>query len=192
MGGHNAKVNAVTSVGRREGDSASAEIDERMTALVGENADFVWRTLRRLGIGDADVDDALQEVFLVVLRRLSEYQDRGLLRPWLFTISRQVASHYRRGRSRAEQRHRGLIVDVTFEDPHEILARREAVEVVGSFMEELDEPQRVVFYLAEIEGMTAPEIAAAIGVGLNTVYARLRLARKRFEKSIARQARGED
>jgi RNA polymerase sigma-70 factor (ECF subfamily) len=190
-GGHLVEVTAVTSARRRNGSSESSEVIERLTDLVSENADFIWRSLRRMGVGDADVDDALQEVFLVVFRRLKDYEDRGLLRPWLFAISRQVASHYLRGRSRAERRHRGLIVEVTSEDPHEIVARREAVDIVGSFLEELDEPQRVVFYLAEIEGMTAPEIAAATGVRLNTVYARLRLARKRFEKAVERKTRRE-
>ena len=59
--------------------------------------------------------------------------------------------------------------------------------MVRSFLDELDEPQRIVFYLADIEGLTAPEIVAAVGVNLNTVYARLRLARKRFERAMARQ-----
>jgi RNA polymerase sigma-70 factor (ECF subfamily) len=182
--GHNERVIPVTSAGRRDGGAEPSALAERMTALVSENADFVWRSLRRLGVADSDVDDALQEVFLVVYRRFPDYEDRGLLRAWLFAISRQVASHYHRGQSRTEQRHRGLIVDVTAQDPHEIVARREAVAIVSSFLQELEEPQRVVFYLAEVEGMTAPEIAAAIGVRLNTVYGRLRLARKRFERAV--------
>jgi len=183
--GHNQWVIPVTSAGRGDLASAPTELAQRMTVLVSENADFVWRSLRRLGVADADVDDALQEVFLVVYRRIADYEDRGLLRAWLFAISRQVASHYHRGQTRTEQRHRGLIVDVAAQDPHEIVARREAVGIVSSFLQELDEPQRVVFYLSEVEGMTAPEISAATGVGLNTVYGRLRLARKRFERAVA-------
>jgi RNA polymerase sigma-70 factor (ECF subfamily) len=179
-------VHPVTSAGRREGSEPEG-LAERMSALVSQNADFVWRSLRRLGVADSDVDDALQEVFLVVYRRIATYEDRGLLRAWLFAISRQIANHYHRGQSRTERRHRGLMADVTVEDPHEIVSRREAVELVSSFLEELDEPQRVVFYLAEVEGMTAPEIAAATGAGLNTVYGRLRLARKRFERTVERR-----
>jgi RNA polymerase sigma-70 factor (ECF subfamily) len=71
---------------------------------------------------------------------------------------------------------------VTHEDIEDVLSRREAVEAVSNFLDELDEPQRQVFYLADVEGMTAPEISAALGVKLNTVYGRLRLARKRFEQ----------
>ncbi len=65
------------------------------------------------------------------------------------------------------------------------MARREAEQIVGSFLESLEEPQRMVFYLADIEGLTAPEIAAALEVNLNTVYGRLRQARKRFEQLVA-------
>ncbi len=49
----------------------------------------------------------------------------------------------------------------------------------------------MVFYLSDIEGLTAPEIATALDVNLNTVYGRLRLARKRFERALALRARGE-
>jgi RNA polymerase sigma-70 factor (ECF subfamily) len=156
-----------------------------------QHADFVWRSLRRLGVPLADVDDALQEVFLVVYRRVGEYEDRGLIRAWLFAISRQVASHYHRAANRAENRHRRLVVDATAPDLEEEMARREAGRLVTAFLEELEEPQRLVFYLADIEGMTAPEIAAALGANLNTVYGRLRLARKRFERALSERQRGE-
>jgi len=80
------------------------------------HADFVWRSLRRLGVPAADADDALQEVFLVVHRRLADYEDRGFMRAWLFSISRQVSSHYRRSTKRSEERHRGLITSATAPD----------------------------------------------------------------------------
>jgi RNA polymerase sigma-70 factor (ECF subfamily) len=164
---------------------------ERIAQLFSLHADFVWRSLRGLGVPDADAEDAAQEVFLIVYRRLADYEDRGLLRAWLFSISRQVASHYRRGASRADRRHRALIADTADHDVEELLARREAAELVNAFLNELDEPQRTVFFLADIEGLTAPEIAAALGIKLNTVYGRLRLARKRFEKAVAKQEPGE-
>lgn len=181
--------------------SANAQADARPTgttrdpaALIAElfsqHADFVWRSLRGLGVPDADAEDAAQEVFLVVHRRLAEYEDRGMLRAWLFSISRQVASHYRRGASRADRRHRALIADIAGHDVEELFARREAASLVNAFLNELDEPQRTVFFLSDVEGMSAPDIAAALGVKLNTVYGRLRLARKRFEKIVAKQESG--
>ena len=166
----------------RQDDSPAAA---RIARIFSEHADFVWRSLRRLGVGAADVDDALQEVFLVVHRRLAQYEDRGLMRAWLFSISRQVSSHYHRGLKRSEARHRGLVLTSNPADPEEALARREAERLVNAFLEELDEPQRLVFCLADIEGLTAPEIASALDVNLNTVYGRLRQARKRFEHLLA-------
>ena len=175
---------------RREIDTVMPPLSQQFAALFTQHADFVRRSLRRLGVPASDVDDALQEVFLVVHRRIADYEDRGLLRAWLFAISRQVASHYHRGTSRAENRRRGLIIDAASPDLEELLARREAEEVVTRFLDELDEAQREVFCLSDIEGLTAPEIVVALGLNLNTVYGRLRLARKRFEKFIAAQDRG--
>jgi RNA polymerase sigma-70 factor (ECF subfamily) len=171
---------------RREEGMKESPSDEQLRTIFQQYSDFVWRSLRRLGVQDADVDDALQEVFLVVYRRISEYEDRGLMRAWLFTIARQVASHHHRGNARTDLRHRALVVDASSPDLEEIVARREAQEVVRTFLEGLDEPQRMVFLLSDVEGMSAPEIAAALGANLNTVYGRLRLARKRFERAVER------
>jgi RNA polymerase sigma-70 factor (ECF subfamily) len=162
----------------------------RIARIFSDQADFVWRSLRRLGVPIADVDDAVQEVFLVVYRRIADYEDRGFMRAWLFSISRQVSSHYHRGVKRAEERQRGIVVGVTAPDVEEIVARREAEELVNSFLDELKEPQRSVFYLSDIEGLTVPEIAAALDVNLNTVYGRLRQARKRFEGLLTRTQDG--
>jgi RNA polymerase sigma-70 factor (ECF subfamily) len=169
---------------RRDESSSAAQV----ARVFSEHADFVWRSLRRLGVPTADVDDALQEVFLVVHRRIAEYEDRGLMRAWLFSISRQVSSHYHRGVKRSEARHRGLVISTTAPDLEEVVARREAEQLVSAFLDELDEPQRLVFYLSDIEGLTAPEIASALAANLNTVYGRLRQARKRFEQVVAAQA----
>jgi RNA polymerase sigma-70 factor (ECF subfamily) len=169
------------------GDPAAARISEVFSA----HAEFVWRSLRRLGVPAADVDDALQEVFLVVHRRIAEYEDRGFMRAWLFSIARQVSSHYHRGVKRTEARHRGLVISATAPDLEEIVALREAERVVTAFLDQLDEAQRLVFFLSDIEGLTAPEIAAALDVNVNTVYGRLRKARKRFERVVAERAERE-
>ena len=176
---------------RRDEDRTMSAPSQQIADIFAQHADFVWRSLRRLGVQTADVDDAVQEVFLVVYRRAADYEDRGLVRAWLFSISRQVASHYHRAASRTENRHRRFVADASSPDLEDLMARREAGRLVTAFLEELDEPQRMVFYLSDIEGMTAPEIAAALGANLNTVYGRLRLARKRFERACAQHAQGE-
>jgi len=156
------------------------------------HADFVWRALRRQGVPDADVEDAVQEVFLVVYRRVAEYEDRGSIRAWLFTISRQVASHHRRSASRRDRKERALFDEPAAQpDTMDARERAEAVSVVNDFLAEIGEEQAMVFYLVEIEGLTAPEVASSLNVNLNTVYGRLRLARKRFESMLASRAKQE-
>jgi len=160
-------------------------------SIFQEHSGFVWRALLRLGVPTGDADDALQEVFLVVHRRLADYKDQGHMRAWLFSISRQIASHYHRAQKRRHERERYSIEHSAHLDQHEVLARREAEHLVNSFLERLDEPRRLVFYLSDIEGLPAPEIAGALGMNLNTVYGRLRQARARFEEAIQAFGRGE-
>ena len=152
------------------------------------HATFVWRVLRRLGVPDADADDAVQDVFLVVHNKLVAYEERGSMRAWLFTISRQVASHRRRSAARRDRTQAGLPEAELPENPHDAAMRREAVALVHDFLAELDESQAMVFYLSDVEGMTAPEIADSLAVKLNTVYGRLRVARQRFEQFVERRS----
>jgi len=157
------------------------------------HADFVWRALRRLGLSPADAEDALQEVFLVVYRRLDQYEERGAMRAWLFAISRQVVNHYRRGSARSERKHQAIaFAQPVQHDPHDAFVRGESVALVRDLLSELSEPQATVFWLAEIEEMTMPEVAAALGINLNTAYARLRLARKRFERMLRERSLGRE
>src|SRR5262245_29247576 len=66
-----------------------------------QHADFVWRTLRRLGIPDAEARDAVQDVFLLIHQHLAEFQGRSTLKTWIFAISRSVARQRRLGARRA-------------------------------------------------------------------------------------------
>ncbi len=153
-------------------------------SLFREHASFVARVLSRLNVPPADVDDALQEVFLVVARKLEHYEDRGSVKAWLFTIARQVAMHARRSHGRSEQRKAQALLaaeGASVPTPEERAAHRQAAELVRWALSQIDPDQAMVFYLAEIEGFTVPEIAASLDVNLNTVYGRLRLSRKRME-----------
>jgi RNA polymerase sigma-70 factor (ECF subfamily) len=151
------------------------------------HAEFVWRVLRRQGVPEEDVEDAVQEVFLAVHGRLDEYEERGAIRAWLFTISRQVGNHYRRSAARRDRKQRAVMMApvVSPKDPHTLAQHNEAVSLVHDFLATLGADQAMVFYLSEVEGMSAPEVSAALSVNLNTIYARLRLARKRFEQMLS-------
>jgi RNA polymerase sigma-70 factor (ECF subfamily) len=149
-------------------------------SLYAEHFDFVWRTLRRLGVFPDLLDDATQEVFLVVHRRLPEYRPRWSPRSWLFAIARRVASDYRRS---ARRKGHGLPLHDSLpapaqEGPHAGALRAEAARVVHEFLDTLDQDRREVFVLAELEQMTAREIAALLDANQSTIYSRLGSARR--------------
>lgn len=146
----------------------------------------VWRTLHRLGVSRAQLDDAAQDVFVVVYRRLAEFDGRSL-RGWLYAIAVRVASDYRR---RLWQR-RSMPLSESVVDPAPDPGRAselgESVRLLHELLGELSDDQRVVFVLGELEQLTAPEIAKALEVNLNTVYSRQRAARARFEAALLRR-----
>jgi RNA polymerase sigma-70 factor (ECF subfamily) len=154
---------------------------------------FVWRSARRLGTPEESIDDVVQEIFLVVHRRLPEFEGRSSLKTWLFGIVLNIVRAHRRS-LRTKQPH---VIDAerradpeTLSDagprPDEILSKAEAARVVDALLEALDDDKREVFVLAELEQLAAPEIAAALGIPVNTVYSRLRLARQDFATAAAR------
>jgi RNA polymerase sigma-70 factor (ECF subfamily) len=161
-------------------------------AIYDEHADFVWRSIRRLGLDEAAADDALQEVFLVVHRRRADFEGRSSLRTWLFGIAIGVVRNHRRSRRRkridasvgAEAALERVGGEVS--SPHDHAARSEAVAVLYRLLGELTDDQREVFVMAELEQMRGTEIAEATGINLNTVYTRLKAARRDFNAAVRR------
>jgi RNA polymerase sigma-70 factor, ECF subfamily len=154
-------------------------------SVYAEHFRAVWRTLRRLGVAPAQLDDAVQDVFLVVHRRLPEFDGRSL-RGWLYAIAVRVASDHRR--NAAHQRTVPLseaLIDPA-PDPARTSELSASVRLLHELLAELDERQRTVFVLGELEELSVPEIAEALGENLNTVYSRLRAARARFEAALRR------
>ena len=150
-------------------------------ALYTEHFNFVWRSLRRLGVHPSWVEDAAQDAFLVVHRRLSDLRPDASAKAFLFGIALRVARDYRR---RAQRKH-AISLDVekevsTASSPFDRAAKAQAVRKLEAFLATLDEDRAAVFVLSELEGMTAPEISQALGANQNTVYSRLRTARERF------------
>ena len=175
----------------RPGDRVALPLAMKFDDVYETHFAFVWRTLRRLGVPESAADDAVQDVFVVVHRRLADFEGRSSLRTWLFGIAARVASDHRR----ALRRKGGLHEEVSAElpdaspGPHESAARSEAVRRLEQVLDLLDDDRRAVFVLADLEQLTAPEIAAALGVNVNTVYTRLRAARDDFNRALARQLR---
>ena len=159
--------------------------------------DFAWRTARRLGTPEANLDDVVQEIFVVAYRRLGEFEGRSSIKTWIYGIVFNVVRAHRR---ELGAKHPHALVDEGQSDPElisddgdgpdERAAQREAARFLTDFLESLDDDRRDVFVLAELEQLSAPEIAAVVNAPLNTVYSRLRLARGEFTKAVARhQAR---
>jgi len=157
------------------------------------NLDFVWRAVRRMGVRAADADDVVQEVFVIVHRRLAEFEGRAQIKTWVFKILVHVVRHY----WRTHQRKPG---DQATEEPADMqaltadheqgpaatLERVEALRILDRLLATLDEDKREVFVLAEIEQMTAAQIAEIVEANVNTVASRLRTARQEFEKALLR------
>lgn len=158
-----------------------------LKALYEAHFDFVWRSVKHLGVADATLDDAVQDVFVVVHRRLHEFAQRSSPRTWLFGIALRVARDYRRARGRRERflDAFGRKPEPPSISPYEHTVLAEAGRMLRDFLDTLSEEQRAVFILADVEQMTAPEIADALGVNLNTVYSRLRAARAAFNRIAA-------
>jgi len=152
---------------------------------------YVWRCLRSLGVLDAHLDDALQDVFLVVQRKLPEFDGGVQLRTWLYAIALRIARKYR-DRARREPTsldgERESQPELVLEHSGEGAAlQSERLALAHAALSSLSDEQREVFVLARVEQMSAPEIASIVGIPLNTVYSRLRAARLAFEAEVARR-----
>jgi RNA polymerase sigma-70 factor, ECF subfamily len=152
------------------------------------HADFVWRTLARLGVAEADSMDAVHEVFLLVHRHLARFEGRSSLRTWLFALCRTVARDARR-RARRDR----LLFAEEDEDAIDLRAdvaraqeNRERVELLEQLLATMESSQRNVFILFELETMTGEEIADVLSIPLGTVYSRLTLARRSFRQALER------
>ena len=159
---------------------------ERLRVIYDTHYPFVRRSLRFLGVPEQDIRDAMQNVFLVVIRRLGEFEERSSMQTWLFGIAVRVAHASRRARIRIERLEQTFVPPTPPSVPEDAVAHREAAAVLEQLLNELDDNQRAVFVMADLEGMRAHEIAEALDVKLNTVYSRLRLARAKFERGLAR------
>jgi RNA polymerase sigma-70 factor (ECF subfamily) len=181
--------------GSRSFDPVEAPDLSRVAALYREHHAFVWRVLRRCGVPEADLDDAVQDTFLVLVRRLDDFDGRAAITTWLYAVAVRVASTRRRSHTREDARRRnaGAGVHATRAiDPEAELSRVEAARVLDDLLEELDDSKRTVFVLADLEGVRVPEISRILGVNVRTIHSRLRLARERFGAALERRHARDD
>ncbi|MBC8071516.1 MAG: sigma-70 family RNA polymerase sigma factor, partial [Deltaproteobacteria bacterium] len=150
------------------------------------HAPLVRHALQRFGIGPESLDDAVQDVFLVLVRRGADFDRERSPINWLWGIARGVASTHRRTRARRQKLHGALLEHDTPSScgADEAWARARAAELVTRFAARLTPELREVFVRVEVHGESGPELAAALGLNLNTAYARVRAVRLRFEAEL--------
>ncbi|HET9934217.1 MAG TPA: sigma-70 family RNA polymerase sigma factor [Polyangiaceae bacterium] len=183
---------AIRHFARPVPSAASATEPPELGEIYEAHFDFVWRSLRRLGVPEAEVEDAVHDVFLIAHRKLPEFEGKSTHKTWLFAIALRVAQNQRRslGRRRVADVDADAVADAEA-SPDVQTERSRGIELGMRLLNELDQDKRVVFILAELEQLPASEIGAALGIPLFTVYSRLRAARRAFEAALARErARG--
>jgi len=156
-------------------------------AIFNAESSYVWKTLKRLGVPDRDLEDIAHDVFMTVHRRFDDYDTTRPIRPWLFGISYRTASRYR-DLARNQREVMGDTVEVVDETPtaEEQLVAHQARQLLTKALDAVDFDQRAAFVMHDIDGYSVPEIATALSIPLNTVYSRLRLARERIKGSLQR------
>ncbi len=156
--------------------------------MVDEHIDAIARVLRRLGVPDGDVDDAVQQVFLTASRRMDEIAERAE-RAFLYKTALHVAAHARRSvarrRETADEDGADALVD-SGPSAEELIDRRRAARMLEEVLGGMAEDLRAVFVLFEVEQLSVPEIAALIDVPVGTAASRLRRAREDFRERVAR------
>lgn len=177
------------------GISSKPEVSvSSFTKIYNEYFDFVWRNARRLGVPESSADDVVQEVFIVVQRRLPDFDGRAHIRAWIFGILAHVARHYRRSYQRKGAHCISLDQDKAYQAPNATdestpsahLERAELARLMERLLGQLDENKRTLLVLSELEEWTLREIAEYLGSNINTIYSRLRVAKREFERLYKR------
>jgi RNA polymerase sigma-70 factor (ECF subfamily) len=182
-------VASVFSIGRAAEGAPTPTLDR----IHEDHADFVYRSLQRLGVREGDLEDAMQDVFVVVHKKLHTFDGAARVTTWLYGICIRVAAAHRR---RAHVRRERASADVGDErspdsrpDPEAAALQKQARERFVLVLDALPEERRAVFVMFEVEGLSAVEIAAMLGVPVGTVYSRLSVAREEFTAAALRLER---
>jgi RNA polymerase sigma-70 factor (ECF subfamily) len=181
---------------------ADAGLPGTLAQVYQQHIDFVWRNARRLGMSSVSADDVVQDVFMVVQRRLGDFDiGTGSMRSWLFGILLRVVHDHRRSHRRKTKRwvsleQYGAQAEQALgypPTPSDLAERSERVRLVDALLDQLEAEQRTLIVLAELEQWTIPDIARHFGCDVKVVYSKLRNARRQFEKVYRRatEQRGE-
>jgi RNA polymerase sigma factor (sigma-70 family) len=144
---------------------------------------FVWATARRLGVPPAILEDVVQDVFLTAFRRLDQLRFEVSARAWLHGVTRKIAARHRRTAARLSRRLAALAsAPRSLQGPPQ--DRLAAAQQLDRLLTRLGERTRTVFEMAELLGMSGPEIAGELGIPVSTVYSRVRIAREQLVREL--------
>ncbi|HHH12165.1 MAG TPA: sigma-70 family RNA polymerase sigma factor [Sorangium sp.] len=185
----------VAATGPQRSARPEAETLPPFEALYDQHVDFVWRAARRLGVAAAQLEDVVQEVFLVVHRRRDSFDGTSALRTWLYGITLNVVRNARR-RDRRKPLDGSDEAVVVLERapsserlrPDVMVERKRDGEMLERVLASLPVSLREVLVMAELEQLSGPEIACITGLKTATVYGRLRTARVKLNAAAARMA----
>jgi RNA polymerase sigma-70 factor (ECF subfamily) len=176
-------------------DSEPSEACDSPEQAFEQHFSMVWRSLRRLGVPESSLDDASQDVFLVLHRRWADFQHQSSLRTWIYGILLRVASDHTRRARRERARwsaEEAPELESPADAPDQLYQQREAALLLRFALAQLEDKERQILVLIDLEERSVVEAADALGINLNTAYSRLRRARQSFEKALrAAQARRE-
>jgi RNA polymerase sigma-70 factor (ECF subfamily) len=171
-----------------------SELPRDAADIAARHGDFVWRTLQRLGVPEADLDDVYQEVMIVVHRQLGAFEGRSKTTTWLYAICVRVASTYRRLAWFRRERPTFELPERASPDagPDELLGDAEERRALREVLDLMVPEKRAVFVMFELDEMPCDEIAQIVGVPIGTIHSRLHAARQDFQGALRRwQARHE-
>jgi RNA polymerase sigma-70 factor (ECF subfamily) len=177
--------------------SRDSGLPESLAQIYDEHFDFVWRNARRLGVPEASADDVTQDVFMIVQRRMADYDGRASMQAWIFGIVVRVVGNHRRSYRRKGARTLPLEFEASRgvsassePTPVEHLERAERAGLLEQLLEKLDEEKRALLILSELEDWTLKELAELYDSNINTIYSRLRVAKCAFERAYLRAQAG--
>ena len=170
--------------------SAAEALDASRRASYRKHFPMVLRTLRRLGVPPSELEDALQDVFVVLFRRWSDFEGRSEFETWIYGIVLRVAKDYRRATRRHARRvealHEALGVEPPkVEKPDALAERREALRLIQAALARLSDEHRELIVLVELEQLPVRVAADAARLGLRTCQRRLRAAHAALESALA-------
>ncbi len=169
--------------------SSSMTVVPALEQIFAEHHAFVWRVVRGLGVPASEVDDVVQEVFIVLHRRRKELRVGDCPRGLLYGIARRVAGRQQRTSRRYTAR---LAAVATLPprpptaDPERRALLEERATIVRTALDAMDDDKRIMFEMTQVEGMSIAHAADVLGVNVNTAYARARSARTLIKQAIAR------